>query len=224
MTFATSRGLVRAWRSTRFAGLVLVALFLAHDALFAVRAGGGQGVVEAMSPEGHGGWWTPYMLLVLGVAAGLAGGALWRLRRLTQVQARLGIVDRGSDRSGYRRELSHLWRAMFPVVVVLLLVQENLEHLAAEGHAAGLEPIASPLAVLAIALAVLGVAGVGALVRWRIGEIEARLATASRRRWPRAAAVPVPPRSWIASAFLRHRRLLIRDDPGRAPPAMVLST
>ena len=114
--------------------------------------------------------------------------------------------------------------ALFPVVMVLLLVQENLEHLATAGHAAGLEPIASPLAVLAIALAVLGVAGLGALVRWRISEIEARLATASRRSWPRSTAAPVPPHSWMAAAFLRHRRLLIRDDPGRAPPALVLST
>jgi hypothetical protein len=214
---------VRAWRSTRFAGLVLVALFLAHDALFAARFGGGDGMVDAMSREGHGGWWTPYMLLVLGVAAGLAGGALWRLRRLAQVQARLGIVDRDSDRSGYLRELSHLWRVLFPVVTALLLVQENLEHLATFGHAAGLEPIASPLAVFAVAIAVLGVAGLGALVRWQIREIEARLAIARRRTWPRSTSVPVPPHSWIAAAFLRHRRLLIRDDPGRAPPALVPS-
>lgn len=213
---------MRVWRSIRFAGLVLVALFLAHDALFAVRFGGGQGMADAMSREGHGGWWTPYMLLVLGVAGGLAGGALWRLRRLAHLQARLGIVDRGSDPTGYPRELSHLWRVLFPVVTALVLVQENLEHLATAGHPAGLEPIASPLGVLAIALAVLGVASLGALVRWRISEIEARLAKASRRSWPRSAAAPVPPHSWIAAAFLRHRRLLIRDDPGRAPPARVL--
>lgn len=215
---------MRVWRSIRLAGLVLVALFLAHDALFVVRSGGGQGMAEAMSPEGHGGWWNPYMLLVLGVAAGLAIGALWRLRCLTNVQARLGIIDGGSDPSGYLRELSHLWRAMFPVVLVLLLVQENLEHLATAGHATGLEPIASPVSVLAIALAVLGVAGLGALVRWRISAIEARLAKASRRNWPPSTAVPVPPHSWIAAAFLRHRRLLIRDDPGRAPPTLVLCT
>jgi hypothetical protein len=113
---------------------------------------------------------------------------------------------------------------MFPVVTALLLVQENLEHLASAGHAAGLEPIASPLAVLAVALAVLGVAGLGALVRWRIKEIEARLATACRRSWPRSTAVPVPPHAWIAAAFHRHRWLLIRDDPGRAPPTLVLSS
>ena len=221
MTFATSPRAARAWRGLRFAGLVLIALFAAHDALFAARYGLGPAMDEAMAAGGHGGWWTPYALLVLGVTIAIGAGATLRLRRLTRLGADAGISGGRPDPGGYARELLGLWRALFPVVAVLLVVQENVESLAAAGRAVGLEPVASPVALLAIVLASLGVAAAGALVRWRIRVIEARLVAARRRAWARRSSPSAVLPSWLTAAILRHRWLLLRDDPGRAPPSPI---
>jgi hypothetical protein len=202
--------------------MVLVALLLSHAALFAVSFGVGPDLAEAMSAGGHDGWWGAYTLGVLGVTAILAAGALWRLRRLASLTSDLAPTESGPDAGGYAHELAQVWRSLFAAATVLLVVQENLEHLAAGGHLVGLEPIATPAALVVIGFTALVVASIGALVRWRIRQLEARLVAARRRAWPRVALDPLPDRWWLVGAALRHSRLLARDDPSRAPPLAVL--
>jgi hypothetical protein len=191
--------------------MVLVALLLSHAALFAVSFGVGPDLAEAMSAGGHDGWWGAYTLGVLGVTAILAAGALWRLRRLASLTSDLAPTESGPDAGGYAHELAQVWRSLFAAATVLLVVQENLEHLAAGGHLVGLEPIATPAALVVIGFTALVVASIGALV-----------VAARRRAWPRVALDPLPDRWWLVGAALRHSRLLARDDPSRAPPLAVL--
>ena len=145
-------------------------------------------MAEAMAATGHDPWWTQYTLVVLGVATVLAVAAKWRIDRLKLLLASVEVVSRTPDIRAYRTEAVDLWRRLFAVVLVALLVQENAEHLATVGHLVGLEPLSSPLAVFAIAVVVAGVAAVGALVRLRIREIEARLAAATRLVWHHSRA------------------------------------
>ncbi len=180
-------------------------------------------MAEAMAATGHDPWWTQYTLVVLGVATVLAVAAKWRIDRLKLLLASVEVVSRTPDIRAYRTEAVDLWRRLFAVVLVALLVQENAEHLATVGHLVGLEPLSSPLAVFAIAVVVAGVAAVGALVRLRIREIEARLAAATRLVWPRVAHASPGATAWIVAAMLLHRWLLARDDPGRAPPVVLVA-
>ena len=116
-----------------------------------------------------------------------------------------------------------LWAPLFGLVAVAFAIQENVEHLAGHGHLIGLGALGGPeypLALPVIALVTLVAAALGAVVRWRIGVLEARLAgrlplgerqggLAARRapaRWAEVAAVRV------------HAGFLVRLDAGRAPP------
>ena len=210
----------RVLRTLRFVGLTLVALFLAHDALFAVGHGLGRPMDAAMAASGHDGWWTPYALAVTAIATLLAAGAARRVRGLRSRLDAVGSFERTRDRTTYVRELRAVAQRLVPLVFVLLVVQENVEHLATFGDVPGLEPIGSPFAVLAILFATLAVAAVGALVRWRIRVLEARLAAARAPRWPRLAISRLPGHASLVAAGLTHRWLLVRDDPGRAPPVL----
>lgn len=219
VTFATSPSFVRAWRALRFAGLALVTLFVSHDLVFVLQYGPGPRMDAAMSAGGHDGWWTPAMVLVGGVAVLLAAGAAHRLSRLRAI--RRGLVSAGRRPVApipYRPELLGLWRALAIWTTLALLAQENVEHLATTGHLAGLEPLAGPLTAPAIALVALVFAAVGALVRWRIAVLESQIA-AMRVAWPRIRATKAPSGSQHLAALLAHRWLLVRQSPGRAPPA-----
>ena len=213
---------MRTRQALRFAGLVLIALFLSHDAVFLARYGAGRAMDEAMTAGGHDSWWTPFMLGVLAVAAGLSVASAYRMGRLSALRASIGAarIDR-VDGPRYAAELARIWGRLLPAVVFALLVQENVEHLATEGHVAGLDPLAGALTIPVIALVTFVVAAVGGLVRWRIRTLEAAIAAARAAAWPRPRPAALPAHARLAAALLAHRWLLARRDPGRAPPAVL---
>jgi hypothetical protein len=220
VTFASSPRTVRSWQAISFAGLVLIALLLAHDAAFVVRYGVGPRMDEAMSAGGHDAWWTPFMVAVLAVATMLAVASACRLGRLSAIRASIDAARSAPvDGPRYPAQMAAMWRRLLPTVAIALLVQENAEHFATEGHLAGLDPLAGAFTLPVIALVTLVVAAVGALVRWRIAVLEGHIAAARAAAWPRPQPFATPARARITAALLAHRWLLARQDPGRAPPA-----
>ena len=96
------------------------------------------------------------------------------------------------DGPRYPAQLAAMWRRLLPTVAIALLVQENAEHFATEGHLAGLDPLAGAFTLPVIALVTLAVAAVGALVRWRIAVLEGHIAAARAAAWPRPQAFRRP--------------------------------
>jgi hypothetical protein len=201
--------------------LVLGALFVAHDAIYVARYGIGDGYARAMTAQGHDGYWAPAsFLLVVGVAvvALLGLAAYRRLRSEAEGIDQPALAEGGSS---YLAELAGIWLRLFPTIAVLFAIQENIEHLAVDGHLAGVAPLVGPgsavvLPVLAATTFVL--AAVGAVVRWRIRVLVARIAAAARHRYPRPAAISQPCRWGIVAASIAHRWIVGRRDAGRAPP------
>ena len=233
MIWQASRPTATLMRRVRFSMLVLVALFLAHDAIFVAQNGIGDGFAAAMRRGGHDGYWSAYMLLV-----GIAGTAVVAITTVRFGRRRLrlaipGTLDRdpsfeaGSlqparSAPSYRRELLGLWVRLFVVVLVAYVIQENLEH-ATHDHLPGVGVLVgpeNPLALPALAVVTLLLAVLGALVRWRIAVLDERLARAvaggPRPATPRATHPAAG--AWIAGAVCAHHWTIARQDPGRAPP------
>jgi hypothetical protein len=227
MTFDTSSRTARLLRALRFGALALVSVAVAHDAIFAAQYGIGAGFVWAMQAGGHDGYWPAFSVLVVVVATVLGLRAAVRLGRLSGGSGRrdtagLRPVAAHRIRHGYRRELARLWPPLSAVVAVAFAVQENVEHLAGHGHLIGLGALTGPeypLAVPVLALVSLAAAALGALVRWRIAVLEARLAGRLHVARPRGLAARRPPRGWADVAALRALAwFVVRLDAGRAPP------
>lgn len=210
----------------RFGALALASVWFAHDAVFAAEHGFGAGFAQAMTEGGHDGYWTVFTLAV-GVAGTLL--ALWAAVRLTRLATALGSDRAVPHRAGpaaptttYRRELVGLWRPLLVVTATVFTLQENAEHLLGHGHLIGLGALAGPeypLALPVLALVTLAAAAVGALVRWRIAVLEARLAGYLHRPRQRGLAASRPSPRWTHIAAIRaHAWFLVRLDAGRAPP------
>jgi hypothetical protein len=99
---------------------------------------------------------------------------------------------------------------------------ENLEHIAMGQSPHGLGSLVGtehPLAVPVLAIISALVAGVGALVRWRIRILELRVARAAHRPRLRGPRAITPAREWVAVGTDRLVAwYLVRVDAGRAPP------
>ena len=117
----------------------LVALVLAHDLVFLARYGSRYG--EALVHAGHGETWATAALVSLLLGFGLVAVALFRLAHLGVLvrRARAGRDGNPQHRMPSRGSLGvgSLWRAWTRIgpriaglAVVLLTIQENLEHLA----------------------------------------------------------------------------------------------
>jgi len=196
---------------------------IAHDAIYANGwgvAGGGQ--------LAHGYW--PFFGLVVGILAltFLAAGAR-RAHRLGGDVAGISSADRSrvapGSAPGYHRELLSILALLIPLTAGFFLLQENVEAILAGGSPIGLAPILGPHALgvlMVVTLASLTVAMGGALVRWRIAVLEERLARLRRAgvRRVRVESRPDPAWQFIAAAC-RLRWILLREDLGRAPPALV---
>jgi hypothetical protein len=222
MIVLASTRAARAFRVARFGALALVSMWLAHDAVFAVEHGIGAGFAAAMSAGGHDGYWWAFSLVVA-TAATLLG--LWVAIRLIRLAARTQAVRPRPARRPvptYRGELGGLWIALFAVTTAAFAFQENVEHLAGHGHLIGLGALTGPeypLAVPVIAAVTFVAAALGALVRWRIAVLEARIG--GRLHEPRARGLhrSRPPAAWAEIASARaHAWFLVRLDAGRAPP------
>jgi hypothetical protein len=205
-----------------------VAVWLAHDAVFAVEHGIGAGFAQAMRTGGHDAYWPAFSILAAVVTTILSLRAAVRIGRLGRQAGpwtgRHRPTGGAADRApGYLRELVRLWLSLFVVVATAFAIQENVEHVAGHGHVLGLGALIGPeypLALPVIGLVTLAAAALGAIVRWRIGVLEARLANRQPAARPVGAAARRPASRWADVAALRVRTwFLVRLDAGRAPPA-----
>jgi lysylphosphatidylglycerol synthetase-like protein (DUF2156 family) len=235
MIWRVSQSTARAAGRGRFGLLAIVALFVAHDAIFLAEYGIGDTFAAAMRQSGHDGYWPVYMLLVGVAGAVLIASTALRVARLRLRLSALGtsrpgtlvpeLQDRATDVRSYPRELMVLWIRLFAAVVVAFVIQENLEH-AAHHHVPGLEVLfgpENPLALPALAAVTFVLAAVGALVRWRIailGERLARAVAAGAQRTGLRATRPAAG-SWVAAAVCARQWTIARQDPGRAPPPVL---
>jgi hypothetical protein len=202
------------------AALTAVAVVLAHELMFVLTYGDRAAV--ALARTGHDQRWTDAVLLVLSLGGTLGIAASWRLWRLARALAHLerrGVRASASGETAYGTTVWALWRVLLPATAAMLVVQENLEHLAAGANLPGLGVLASasyPITLPIVALVAFALAVVAALFRVRLAVLRARIAAtrAALRRHagslrPRAAFVPHPAASLIG------RRLA-----GRAPPLL----
>jgi hypothetical protein len=204
--------------------LVLAGLFVAHDAIYVAQFGLGDGYARAMSEQGHDAYWVPVsIVLALGVALVLLGSLSAYHRLCRSAADATGIHIEGPS---YPAELVRTWLRLFPSVAVSFTVQENIEHVGVGGHLAGLDPLfgpASSLALPVLATATFALAALGALVRWRIRGLEARVDAAARQRFAPVRDI-VWPAGWaVVAASVAHRWILDRRDAGRAPPSRLHS-
>jgi len=235
MVVVTDRRRARTLPWLRLAALLPLSLLVGHEAVFALQFGIGDGLRAAMSAGGHDNYWTAFTVVITALSGLLLAREVARAARL---RARLRALDRGStaaatmpnvgDAAGsrsWRAEFRAIWPLLFAITAAAFTIQENLEHLAQGQVPHGLGSLVGaehPLAVPVLALVSAAVAALGALVRWRIRSLEARVAAASRaaaapRRHPRATA-PAP--EWPVLGALRgHAWFLVRLLAGRAPPA-----
>jgi len=218
MIVRTTPTLARIGPRLRDVVLALGALFVGHDAVYLAQYGSGDAYARAMTAGGHDAYWSS-TALVIGAAAGVI--FVVALAVLARLQRQVGEGEARAAPAGasYLHELGGTWLRLFPTVAVLFAVQENVEHFAIDGDVHGLAVLGGTTVLPVLAATTLVLAALGALLRWRIRALAARLAAAtSRQTYPRPAAAPRP-RAWdTISAAIAHRWLLDRHVPGRAPP------
>jgi len=226
MTQTTAPERARRAGQLRLGVLTVVGLLTAHTATFAVQYGTGERFAQAMSASGHDTWWAPASLAVLVTGFVLLVQTVGGLAHL-ELQARRSAIAGSWDRSEQPSPWSAIgaiWRVLLPLVTVLFLVTENIEHLLSQGHLLGLEALGGPeypLALPILAVVTLALSLLGALVRWRVSVLRARTmpiagrarrpidADAAHRRWRTIGALA--PWSWMSD----------RLDAGRAPPELL---
>jgi hypothetical protein len=207
----------------RLGVLTVVALLTAHTAIFAAQYGSGERFAQAMSASGHDIWWAPASLAVLCIGFVLLVQTVGGLAHL-ELRARRtpsGATRNWADLPSIWSTIVSIWRDLLPLVAVLFLVQENIEHLLSQGHLLGLEALGGPeypLALPILAIVTLALSVLGALVHWRVAVLRARAtpiadpnrraiaADAAHGRWRTIGALA--PWTWMSE----------RLDAGRAPP------
>lgn len=203
-----------------FAATSLVALVIAHSAVFLLAYG--PGYDEALAHSGHDGAWGTAVAVVLAAAIGLLGLGAWQVHRLGVI-ARDLAVRKGDLRpgpGGFARRLARLWSSLAGSTTLLFVLQENLEHRHAGQALPGLGVLGSseyPHAAVVIAAITLAVAFVVVLFRWRHDVLVARI-TSAGAPWQNARRIvrrhtPV----WIEH---RHASIVVHQVSGRAPPQL----
>jgi hypothetical protein len=202
-----------------FWALAGAALFVAHDAIYLVQVGPGQSLVAVLRTAGHGYW--AWASLALAIAAVVAGAWTWnRMRRLRKRARTLGTTPAASP---FARRFATCWWRLAAIVALGFLVQENIEHLVAHGHAPGLEALIGP--ELPMALPVIGLisalaATVAALVVRAHEALVIAIEAALRRPiLPPRVAVRPPGRLLAAIGSV-----LAGQGAGRAPPSVVIAS
>jgi len=212
----------RIARLATAAVLQLAALVLAHELVFLARYGSRFG--EALAHSGHGEAWTAAVITSAVLVAGVVAVAAVRLVRLGIRMRRIAGTIQASrpstlERGAFIRAWLRLAPRMVALTLLLLTVQENVEHVAAGLGIPGPGVLFSQDYVggawITIAVALL-VSLAAALFEWRHRVLLARL-RAARAALPRSSAVaPTRPR-------VVERRpvesLLGRRSALRAPPA-----
>jgi hypothetical protein len=210
----------------RVAGLVVLTLVLAHEAVFLARYGSTYG--EALQHSGHGSAWSDAVTVVLLGAALILAGSLAGVYRLTRQVATASRDAR--DRATILgpadlRRISRGWLGMAlalgPTVLVLLTIQENLEHLSAGLALPGMGILISPeypFAVVITLAAALGVALVATLLAWRRDVLVGRLRALAPQPRRRPSLGPQPRSVRLAA---RRGSILARRLGRRAPPVLL---
>lgn len=225
MVITTGIARARALAGARFATLVLASLLVAHTTIFLARHGTGPAFAAAMSAEGHDAYWPAFILVVGGGSLVLAATTLRRLHRLAgRAQRRRRSAD-GTPLSGYGDELKSLWPNLFGATTILYAIQENIEHLAIQGHLPGANILWGPegsFAIPGLLFVTLLVAALGALIRWRVHVYVARIGRGAERADARRAVASRPGRRWaLVGAASALARIAVRLDAGRAPPMSI---
>lgn len=207
----------------RFALLALGGLLVGHQAVYVSQYGDGAALGQAMASGGHDGYWTTFTTVALSGLLLLLLRSAWRLVELRRDTAGLTPqAPEGPPPRAYGRELLRLWPPLFGTVAVAYLIQENLEHLIAQGHLAGFSPLVgaqAPLALPIMGLVTLAFAVFGALVRWRIAVLEARVRAARARiRWSAGEPHRLVAAWTLVGAIRATFWSLARQGPVRAPP------
>src|SRR4051812_17267997 len=218
-----SRSLVHV---VRLVGLVALTLVLAHEAVFLARYGSIYG--EALQHSGHSAAWADAVTVVVAGGLLLLSGSILGLYRVgRQIKARLATARPGGatpaaiDMPQIARRWFMTTLATGGGALVLLTIQENLEHLSAGLGAPGATILLSPeypFAVLITLGLALGVALVATLVAWRRETLVRRLRALAphprqapaRDRQPRAVPLAVARGSILARRLGR-----------RAPPVLL---
>ncbi len=233
MLVLTGRRTARALPWLRLLALLPLSLFLGHGAIFSIQYGFGDNLRTAMSAGGHDSYWLAFSIVITALTAlygareGLrAIGLQRRLSRAEHGPLPAGVTCDPETGGSWRREFRSIWPLLFLVTAIGFVVQENLEHLALGQTPHGIGSLIGtehPFAVPVLALVSAAVAALGALVRWRVRILEARVERAIRdaaSRRPRTHAF-APAREWPHIGSLRGLAwLLVRLQAGRAPPSV----
>ncbi len=179
--------------------LVALALVLAHDLVFMARFGSRYG--EALAHSGHGAAWSDAVATTVAITALLAVAGIARIARLTVLVRRTRAAADPRDGAAGLLSLNTLiaswartsaWIAI--ATLVLLTVQENLEHRALGGALPGIGILLSPEypdAVWITAGVALLVGFVTALFEWGVRALLREL-RAARVRLPRPHLASAP--------------------------------
>jgi hypothetical protein len=227
MVVFAGAGRIRVLSLVRFGILALACVLVAHTSIFIARHGTGPALAQAMSTEGHDAYWPAFLIVVGGGVLALVAHGAVLLASLARPRPRRHRSADGRPLPGYWAELLVLWPKLLATATVLYALQENLEHEAMFGHMPGLGVLWGPegsFALPGLLLATLLGAAVGALVRWRIHVLRARVG-APRSPQPRhRPGAKRAGRRWaIVGAVCAHAWILVRSDAGRAPPVPVRS-
>ena len=199
-----------------------VALLVSHDAVFLAQLGPGDTLAHTLGhATTHGYWGVARLgLSAIGLLAALAFAIriLHLQRRADALGARPVMAGRA-----YLRRVARLWPALFAVVAVGFLIQENLEHAVGHNRLLGTGALLGPEYPLALPIIAL-ITLVGGLLGAAIDSTERALATAIADLM-RAMVLRPPPR--LVRAPLRlaapSPSPLAGQHAGRAPPSRLAS-
>ena len=202
-----------------FWALAGLALLAAHDAIYLVQVGPGEALVDVLRTAGHGYWaWASLGLTAVAVVSGLS---IWlRMRRLHRRASSLDARPAASR--PFARRLPGAWWRLVAIVAIGFLVQENVEHLIAHGHAPGIGALLGPELPLALPVICI-ISAIAAVLATLVGGahealvVAIQVALARQVKAPREVAQPPARRP---AAF---GSILARRGAGRAPPSLVVS-
>ena len=202
-------------RALVFAAIAAVTLLVSHDAIFLVQLGPGEELARVLRSAGHDYWGAASVAIAIGavLAAVAVARRLRRLRdRAADLEA-LAILPGGLGRRSLRT-----WAALFVVVAIGFVLQENAEHLVVHAHPIGFGALVGPEYPLALPI-IAFLTGVAAVVVELIVGVERSLLAAiaavlaSRPRPARHLRRP--------SRVVAHRSsVLSRMGASRAPPVV----
>ena len=154
MTITVAPNAARRWRRVRLGSLAIVSLLAGHELVYGLRYGLGAALAREMTARGHDGYWPLFVLLAAAALSLLLVAAAVRQRRLHAALGSTPIRWAAARNVAAAPSFSSEWRTLLgrllPILLLLFLLQENIEELAATGRLAGLEPFMAADALLTL--------------------------------------------------------------------------